>query len=74
MPNQKYILKNRITANVINFVDPLIDINQQDNISPQNENEVDNDESISLNSSSFKEWTKSIANVLSVNSGIGNKR
>lgn len=69
----KIYLKNRITATVIDFVDPLIDINQQDNISPQNENEVDNDESISLNSSSFKEWTKSIANVCQLKVELGIK-
>jgi len=69
----KIYLKNRITATVIDFVDPLIDINQQDNISPQYDNEVDNDESISLNSSSFKEWSKSIANVCQLKVELGIK-
>lgn len=69
----KIYLKNRITANVIDFVDPLIEINQEENISPQNDDELDNNESMPISNSSFKEWTKSIANECQLKVDLGIK-
>ncbi|KAF0688892.1 NOF-FB transposable element protein, partial [Aphis craccivora] len=69
----KIYLKNRITANVIDFVDPLIEINQEENISPQNDDELDNNESMPISNISFKEWTKSIANECQLKVDLGIK-
>jgi len=64
-------LKNRITSTVIDFVDPLLDVNQE-NISTENHDEGDSGECLSLNSS-FKEWSKTIANANKLKVELGTK-